>query len=822
MSTSSARVLVPIGSALLLAACSPGGGGGSGPAVSISFSSAALTVDEDTGSAALAVVLHAPAAGLESAVSALVVDAGEGNATPGEDYSAFAPLLVAFPAGSADGALQQVEIELLQDALVEGADETVVLSLSDPQGASVASPAQLVVTVHDVDEATLRFQSAATTTLDEQTQSYSVQVELALPAGVSLGVGVSAWVEDSGAGSAAAGSDYSAFAARTVEFSPASASGALQSVSLEVLDDSEIELDEDVRLALSQPSAGARISASAVHELTIRDDDTGGPAFLAASEGPTGVENPLTYDSPIALGSQQVGSGPNAGTLVRLSNLGGEVLALGAPDLSGSHPKDFAVEIESLSAAPPDPPEEPAVLGPDALAPLSDVLEDPLLGIQAALDVPALSELRALAAVTLHGFPLPGQGTVTLELRRLPLPLAPGAVLAVNGRPQPGGLRAALDGLTLWRGTVLERPQSRVFLALDRAGAQGFVELAHTPDRLVHVLSEVAAGCATELPRVRIALEGQLQALGRERPLQTCAGALELAGVPLPQPRPQGAPGVAALSAADCRLAVETDWQLCQKLGSASATTSYVTQLVAAVSDRYLTDVQTTLSIAYLGVYSDPGDPWTSQDGGGNAADLLDEFRNAWNSSGWPAPADLAHFVSGASLGGGIAYLNVLCNQGFGYGVSGNINGNINWAGWSGQKGSFTWDFVVVAHELGHNFAAQHTHSYCPPLDHCASNCNGSVVCSEGTLMSYCHTCAGGMNSIRLEFHPVSADFMRTAVNASCLGQSVLAGGDWVQYLVRFNPLGPSGELSADLLLEHAAANQPSPFRLKLSGTATD
>ena len=62
-----------------------------------------------------------------------------------------------------------------------------------------------------------------------------------------------------------------------------------------------------------------------------------------------------------------------------------------------------------------------------------------------------------------------------------------------------------------------------------------------------------------------------------------------------------------------------------------------VTALIAAVADRYTTDAQVTLSIAYLGVYTTAGDPWTSQDGGGNASALLDEFRAAWNSSGWPA-----------------------------------------------------------------------------------------------------------------------------------------------------------------------------------------
>jgi hypothetical protein len=78
------------------------------------------------------------------------------------------------------------------------------------------------------------------------------------------------------------------------------------------------------------------------------------------------------------------------------------------------------------------------------------------------------------------------------------------------------------------------------------------------------------------------------------------------------------------------------------------------------------------------------------------------------------------------------------------------------------------------------------------------------------------------MNNIRLEFHPVVADRIRAEVNASCLGASTLAGSDWVQYRVRFNPLGSTGARSAYLDVQHDAANHPSPFRLVLSGTATN
>ena len=170
-------------------------------------------------------------------------------------------------------------------------------------------------------------------------------------------------------------------------------------------------------------------------------------------------------------------------------------------------------------------------------------------------------------------------------------------------------------------------------------------------------------------------------------------------------------------------------------------------------------------------------------------------------------------------LGGGVAYVDVLCSQNFGYGVSGNMNGNIDWGTWTGTPGSFTWDFVVVAHELGHNFGAQHTHEFCPPIDTCYDNCTGGTSCSLGTLMSYCHTC-GGMNSVDIRFHPQISNIMRTNVDQSCLGDATLQAGDTIQYRLRFAPRSGAGVKNATLDVEHDAANAPSPFTINVTGLA--
>jgi hypothetical protein len=152
------------------------------------------------------------------------------------------------------------------------------------------------------------------------------------------------------------------------------------------------------------------------------------------------------------------------------------------------------------------------------------------------------------------------------------------------------------------------------------------------------------------------------------------------------------------------------------------------------------------------------------------------------------------------------------------------MTGGIDWSAWTGQAAGFTWDFVVVAHELGHNFGSLHTQDYCPPLDRCYASlfqgCNPFSVCMRGTLMSYCHTCPGGLANTDLHFHPVNADIMRAKVNSSCLPDAAVFPGGYVQYRVRFDPISMTGARSAELEFTHDATNVPKPFRIRLSGTA--
>jgi hypothetical protein len=113
---------------------------------------------------------------------------------------------------------------------------------------------------------------------------------------------------------------------------------------------------------------------------------------------------------------------------------------------------------------------------------------------------------------------------------------------------------------------------------------------------------------------------------------------------------------------------------------------------------------------------------------------------------------------------GGIAWLNAVCST-TGYGVSAYLNGSFPYPLQDHHSGN--WDVVVVSHELGHNFGAIHTHSYSPPIDNCGNgNCQGAA---NGTIMSYCHTCPGGIANIELIFHPLLViDMLNFLDGAGC------------------------------------------------------
>lgn len=353
-----------------------------------------------------------------------------------------------------------------------------------------------------------------------------------------------------------------------------------------------------------------------------------------------------------------------------------------------------------------------------------------------------------------RGLELDGGRTVDLELERFEV-FAPGALIVHRGE---NGERVMIPPRDRYfRGSVKGDPDSLVFLAVGRTlrgliGAGGQLFAVATREDVYRPEGKEGG------PFLR-RLDPDL-----DRPPDaaawTCAndlfGPMALPGANAFARETETA-ALASSTVYAATLAIETDYELYQILGSADAVATYVGDLVAASSAIYQRDVGTVLRIGSLYTYSTSSDPWTatSMDG------ALFQLGDYWHANRSGVSRSTVHLLSGKRLGGGIAWVGVICDNDFyysghwggGYGVSANINGSF-----STTNPYLYWDILCFSHELGHNFNSDHTHCYSPPVDKCYASESGcytgltSVPVEKGTIMSYCHLRSGGYNNIKLFF----------------------------------------------------------------------
>ncbi|MHC4419508.1 MAG: M12 family metallo-peptidase [Planctomycetota bacterium] len=357
-----------------------------------------------------------------------------------------------------------------------------------------------------------------------------------------------------------------------------------------------------------------------------------------------------------------------------------------------------------------------------------------------ALEGATYARISREGRVVITGFHLDRATRVDLDLERFEIFTPDARIVRASGlgeTPMPH------PDVVLLRGTIAGQPDSSVFLGLSPHGTNGVIRTAGGR----HIISSrlLETGVSTVIYDLDALPAGALEFKGFE------CGLDQLAGLVAADPAPGGA--AAGGGGPDCsdavKLAVETDWEFTGDLfeGDPDASAAYAAELIAAVSEIYLRDVDVTLLISYLRVWADANDLWTHS----SIFDQLDQFQDYYEANMQDVERHTAHFLSGRALSGagGVAYLPGLCNGEWAYGLSAHLNGSFPYP--LEDNNPQNWDVVVVAHELGHNFGAPHTHSMDPPIDECAyGDCTGA---DEGTIMSYCHTCDGGIANIVLIFH---------------------------------------------------------------------
>ncbi|MSR44864.1 MAG: hypothetical protein EXS15_05855 [Phycisphaerales bacterium] len=345
--------------------------------------------------------------------------------------------------------------------------------------------------------------------------------------------------------------------------------------------------------------------------------------------------------------------------------------------------------------------------------------------------------------VLIEGLPLGPSATHSVVLHRVdPFahhPVCVGASMDPNGVVTEVPL--PLPTLDCYVGSVVNDPDSHVLLSRGDGFLAGYVQAEGKTwvisSGRVGVDGPIIAYAVDELP------PGTLEA----QPW-SCEALLPPGGAEV-----LGEGGIAGIQ--PCRqsqIAVDTDVEFLGLFGNnQSAALGYVGTLFAALADIYARDVELRPGAWYVRLWTSGTDPWT----GANTSAQLTEFRDYWEVNPGIFWRNSTTLLSGRGLGGGIAWLNSGCGS-YAYSVSANLAGSFPYP--IVHNSGANWDIMVVAHELGHNYGAPHTHDYAPPADGCGSSpqdCSAADL-DIGTIMSYCHICPGGLSNIKLIFHELS------------------------------------------------------------------
>ena len=199
-----------------------------------------------------------------------------------------------------------------------------------------------------------------------------------------------------------------------------------------------------------------------------------------------------------------------------------------------------------------------------------------------------------------------------------------------------------------------------------------------------------------------------------------------------------------------CEIAFDADVEYYNLNGSSVANTvNDIESIMNGVESIYENNTGVTFEVTTIVVRTAEPDPYTSN----NPGTLLDQVGSEWSGSTYsPIRKDLVHLMTGKSMGGvlGIAWLNAVCT-GNRYGLSR-----------SRYTTNVTNRRAVTAHEIGHNFSADHCNGVCNPCQiMCASigGCGAPVTafsaCEAAGIESY----ADSRSCLASEPSPITPPF---------------------------------------------------------------
>lgn len=360
------------------------------------------------------------------------------------------------------------------------------------------------------------------------------------------------------------------------------------------------------------------------------------------------------------------------------------------------------------------------------------------------------------ARVVMGRLPLGGGRSITLEVK--PSRVVGSKTKFVVGQPDGPDVPFAYDysQIQLFHGNVQGHPNSSVFLFFSPRGIKGHIDLGTHDQKYTLGTTDSTGrrldpGWALVLPTVpRADPLPDVPLCGRD-------AASTLGCCPEPPP------GVfLTRRLRTVEIAVETDYDLYENFNDLTVAADYIVEVFARVNAIFLRDLDVRFEVVFVRFFQSA----FAEPSFMNNSDPFNGYVNFWNANMGAVARDTGIFASGRRNlpYGGVAMLGGVCTTS-GYCVAGYLRGLPDPA----EPFRGDYDVEVVAHELGHNFAACHTPDYCPFIDLCYPP---PVFPQRGTLMSYCsQTVSGGQLINDLWYHTRLRRVMRDFIEngAACV-----------------------------------------------------
>jgi hypothetical protein len=248
-------------------------------------------VDENASLATITTTLSA-ASSLTVTVDHVISDV---TAIAGSDYTPVAGTLTFAPSQTSI----TFTVPIIDDLLAESS-ETTLLTLTNASNAVIGGNNPATLTIVDDDTTTIptvQFLTSTFSVNEGDSGGTTIAANLSAASGVTITVNYA-----TSDGTATAGNDYTDTSG-TLTFAPGQTS---QIFSVPIINDSDVEPNETIRLDLTNPISNATFGAPVMATLTIADDDSTTGCSGSIPTGEPNVGSPNGIPALIACGSEVV------------------------------------------------------------------------------------------------------------------------------------------------------------------------------------------------------------------------------------------------------------------------------------------------------------------------------------------------------------------------------------------------------------------------------------------------------------------------------------------------------------------------------------